>query len=459
MPKIHPEDRDQTVCIVGLGFVGLTLGVAMADCGFTVEGVEIREQVVELLRQGKAHFHEPGLTQRLQAMVRDRRLQISREIPNPCHSTVFIITVGTPLGPDNLCRLDMIERVTREIAACLKDGDMVIARSTVRLGVTLELVKPILDATGKDYDLAFCPERTVEGRALHELRTIPQIVGGVTRRATARAAALFSYLTPTVIQVSSVENAEMIKLISNSYRDLIFGFGNEVANLCDAAGVSAFEVINASNLSYPRSDLKMPGPVGGPCLEKDPHILIESVAKYGVSPALVAAARAINERQPRDTATRMRALADSMPGFPRKPVIALMGLAFKGRPETDDLRGSMAIPIHAALKEQFPGASFRCFDKVISAETTAEVFGVEASPSIEGAMQGANLVVIANNHPCFESLPIAELAGVMADPGLIYDYWNHYDMRDLSLPDGRRYVALGDGSQPDETRAEQRIRA
>lgn len=447
MPKVGIDDRDQTVCIVGLGFVGLTLGVVLADSGFTVEGVEIRDDVVEMLKQGKAHFHEPGLTPRLTHMVQAGRLLVSKAIPKNGRATVYIITVGTPLAPDGLCRLDMIERVAAEIATRLKDGDMIVLRSTVRLGTTREVVAKILDATGKDYDLAFCPERTVEGRALQELRSLPQIVSGSTRRACARAAAFFSYITPTVVQVSSIEVAETIKLISNSYRDLTFAFANEIAEMCDAAGLSAFEVINTGKLSYSRTDVPLPGPVGGPCLEKDPHILVESFARYGVRPALVTAARRINERQPEDTVGRLRALTRSLPDFPDDPIIALMGLAFKGRPETDDLRGSMAFHIFEALKQQFPQARFRCFDKVIGVQALKAAFGVDAVPTIDEAFQGANLVVIANNHPCFESLPLVELAGTLARPGIIYDYWNHYDARDMRMPTGVLYMALGDGTQ------------
>lgn len=447
MPKIDTGDRDQTVCIVGLGYVGLTLGVVMADCGFTIEGVEVRQEVLDMLNRGQAHFHEPGLTPRLTQMVQTGRVRLTRELPAQSKATAFIITVGTPLGEDGRCRLDMIERVAREIAARLKDGDLVILRSTVRLGTTRNVVARILDAAGKDYDLAFCPERTVEGRALQELRSLPQIVGGLTRRACARAAALFSHLTPTVVQVSSVEAAEMIKLVSNSYRDLTFAFANELASLCEAGGVSALEVINAGKLSYPRTDLPMPGPSGGPCLEKDPHILIESLARFGVRPHLVAAAREINERQPDDTVRRMRALMDATPGFPDRPIVALMGVAFKGRPETDDLRGTMALPIFRALQASFPGAMFRCYDKVVRPEAMRAAFDAEVAQSVDEAMRGAHLAVIANNHSCFESLPLAELAATMARPAIIYDYWNNYDARDIAMPDGVRYVALGDGGQ------------
>ena len=142
-------------------------------------------------------------------------------------------------------------------------------RSTVKIGTTRNLVHPVLEASGKRFDLAFCPERTVEGQALEELRWLPQIVGGETLDVTVRAGQLFQFLTPTVVRVSSVETAEMVKLVDNSQRDVHFAYSNEVARVCDVIGISAAEVIQAGKRGYPRTNLPMPGPVGGPCLEKD----------------------------------------------------------------------------------------------------------------------------------------------------------------------------------------------
>lgn len=445
MPQVVENYSDRTVCIVGLGYVGLTLAVVMADCGFRVIGVEIREEVVQMLREGRAHFHEPGINLRLNRMVQANRIELTTHIPEDCPASVYVITVGTPLNGDGRCRLDMIERVSSEIADRMTDGALVILRSTVKLGTTRDVVGAALARSGKRFDLAFCPERTVEGRALAELRSLPQIVSGSTPQACVRAAAVFSYLTPTVVQVTDLETAEMIKLISNSYRDVSFSFANEVARLCDASGISALEVINAGKFSYPRTDLPLPGPVGGPCLEKDPHILAESVSRFGVVPELISTGRRINERQPGEVAQSLKAFTATLPGFPDAPVIALMGLAFKGRPETDDIRGSMAFHILAALREVFPNARFRSFDKVVSQSEQARAFATEPFPDIDSVLEGADLAIIANNHPCFESMPIAELSAIMARPAVIYDFWNHYNRRDIILPDGVFYGALGDG--------------
>jgi UDP-N-acetyl-D-mannosaminuronic acid dehydrogenase len=433
---------DRRVCVIGLGYVGLTLAVAMADVGFDVAGVEVNEAVLASLLQGKPHFHEPGLEERLQQVVGSGKLTVSKEIPESWAGGVFIITVGTPLAANGRSRLDMIENASSQVAARLKDGDLVIMRSTVKLGVTRQVVMPILGGTGRNYELAFCPERTLEGKALTELRSLPQIVGGLTYGAGVRASQLFQFLTPTVVRVSDVETAEMIKLIDNAQRDVAFAYANEVARACDAVNISAAEVIRAGKLGYPRTNLPMPGPVGGPCLEKDSHILAEGLMEFGVEPAITLAARRLNERQPAEVVSYLRGLTSRLEQFPADPSIVLMGIAFKGQPATDDLRGTMARPIFEALKSAYPTARFRGYDAVVPA-AEMQRFGLKPAESLETAFEGAHLVLILNNHPVFFAMPAARLASRMARPGLIYDFWNCFEASDLHLPEGKGYIALG----------------
>ena len=441
----HPPRK---VSVFGLGYVGLTLAAVLADAGFDVEGVEVRGEVVEGLRQGKPHFHEPGLPEMLKRVVRRGCLRVGTALPEDSRANVHIITVGTPLGPQGAVRLDMIERVADEISVRLRPGDLVIARSTVRLGTTRSVIGPILDRAGIPYDIAYCPERTVEGQALKELRWLPQIIGAETASARVASAALFNAITPTVIQLPNLEAAEMVKLIDNTYRDVTFAFANEVARLCDAVGIDVIDVISAGKFGYPRTSVPLPGPVGGPCLEKDPHILAQSLRPFGVTPDIALAARRGNEAQPADLVARLKKRTDTIPGWPEKPVIGLLGLAFKGRPANSDLRGSMAIPLLAELRRAYPQAEFRGFDPVVPADEIERSFVMPAMPDIGRAAAGANLLMIANNHPCFEAAGWEERAGELGRPALIYDLWNQARARDLELPDGVVYIGLGDGRLP-----------
>jgi nucleotide sugar dehydrogenase len=433
---------DQNICIVGLGYVGLTLAVVMADVGFNVLGVEIRDEVLEKLKLGEPHFHEPGLKDKLARVIESKHFSVLKKIPEGCRSTVFIVTVGTPLGSDGKPRFDMIENCAREVARHLKDGDLVILRSTVMLGVTRKLVLPILEATGKSFELAFCPERTLEGKALSELRELPQIVGGYSFKTAIRAAQIFQMLTSTVVRVRDLETAEMIKLVDNTQRDVAFAFSNEIARTCDLYNISALQVIQAGKLGYPRTNLPLPGPVGGPCLAKDSYILAEALKPFGIEPEIALTARRLNERLPFETVAGIKSRISSWKGLPKKMKITMMGLAFKGRPETDDLRGTMAKPIFEALKQNFPDANFYGFDPVVSKSDIKE-FGLEPCPNLIEAFNGSHLVLILNNHLRFSSMPIETLVKDMASPSLVYDYWNTFIAEDLHFPNHVGYMALG----------------
>ncbi|NKD88702.1 nucleotide sugar dehydrogenase [Haematospirillum sp. 15-248] len=438
--------QDKQVCVLGLGYVGLTLAVAMADVGFKVLGVEIRDEVLTFLNKGEAHFHEPGLQERLRRVIRSGHLQSAKRIPDSWSGSVFIITVGTPLDAQGRSRLDMVQNVAREVADHMNGQSLVIMRSTVKLGTTRKVVLPLLATSGKSFDLAFCPERTLEGKALTELRQLPQIVGGLTSQAAVRASQLFQFITPTVVRVSSLETAEMIKLVDNAQRDVAFAYANEVARACDAIGVSAAEVIQAGKLGYPRTNLPMPGPVGGPCLEKDSHILAEGLSDLGINPEITLAARRTNENQPGEVVAHLRSYTDALIGFSKKPIITLMGLAFKGQPATDDLRGTMARPVFARLRESYPTAEFRGFDAVVGARDI-EDFGLVSATSLQRAFKDASLVLILNNHSVFGEMDIEELAKEMQAPGLIYDFWNFFKTADLHLPTSISYMALGSHGQ------------
>jgi UDP-N-acetyl-D-mannosaminuronic acid dehydrogenase len=438
--------QDRHVCLLGLGFVGLTLTACMADVGFRITGVEIKDDVREMLKASKAHFFEPGLNESLHRAVSSGRLTVHPRIPPECDATVFIITVGTPLGRDGRVSLDSVHRIAQEIAEQLKDGDLIILRSTVKIGTTQDVVKPILEASGKKFDIAFCPERTVEGHALPELRYLPQIIGADALSTVNRAAQLFGFLTPTVVRVSSAETAEMIKLIDNSNRDVRFAFANEVARMCDRIGISAAEVIRSGRFGYSRTDLPMPGPVGGPCLSKDSYILAESLQQRGILPELTVAARAVNERQPKEIASFLKSYSCGRTGFPAEPKIALCGIAFKGRPPTDDVRGSMALPLMAALQAAFPRGCFVAHDPVIDAQTLIGL-GMTPTSSFEDAFRDTHIAVLANNHPAYAAMPIEAFAATMATPGLIYDCWNNFIESPIRLSEGVQYITLGSHHQ------------
>jgi nucleotide sugar dehydrogenase len=436
--KVPTSFPDRSVCIVGLGYVGLTLAVAMAEVGFEVYGVERDAKVVEAVGAGRAHFVEAGLAPRLAAQVAAGRIKASLDWPEKGRARVYIITVGTPLADGQVTNLDAIRLVSAKVAALLREGDFVILRSTVRVGVSREVVKPLLDEAGVAYSLAFCPERTLEGKALIELRTLPQIVGGLDEESAIRASQMFNFVTPTTIRVPDLETAEMIKLINNTQRDLMFAFANEVADMCDAIGVSAVEVIRAGNMGYSRASMPMPGPVGGPCLEKDPYILADGVQARGGQARLALLGRGINEEMPEQTVARIAAALDGA----AIAKIAIAGLAFKGRPETSDLRGTLAIPLIVGLKRKYPSARIVGYDPAVARDDVLGL-GITCAETAAEAFEGADCVVFQNNNASFELLDLAALAAGMRPGAVIYDLWNQFEVETLNLGGRVKYFGFG----------------
>jgi nucleotide sugar dehydrogenase len=433
----------ETVCIIGLGYVGLTLAAAMAQAGYRVQGVERVAGIRDAVNAGHAHFSEPGLNPVIAKLVKAQRLAAVDALPPAGEATSYIITVGTPLTKDGVVNLAALEDVLEGIAAVLRDGDLVILRSTVKSGTTRNIAKRILDETGRDYDLAFCPERTLEGKALKELTELPQIVGADTPRARARARALFEVFAPNVIEMDRFEAAELVKLVNNTHRDLMFAFANEVAEMCDALGLSVKDVLHACCTGYPRSKLSAPGPVGGPCLEKDPHILAEGLREANYIPRIALAGRRLNEELPRASIAGVaRALARVGKADLGRGKVVILGLAFKGNPATDDLRGTMAQHILDVARARWPLARYHAYDAVVPHGEFAR-FNVTPCATLEEAFDGASLVLIQNNHSAFAGMDLGALAQRMASPGVVYDYWNLFPSGATSMPAGRYYGGLG----------------
>jgi UDP-N-acetyl-D-mannosaminuronic acid dehydrogenase len=432
----------ESICVLGLGYVGLTLAVSLANVGLRVHGLEVREEVLKKLSAGESYFYEEGLDQEIKSAIRKKTLTFSSGLNEiPFKPSVYIITVGTPLNEKGEIRLDMIEHATHEICGLLSEGDLVILRSTVGLGTTRNVVIPILNRTGIHFSIAVCPERTLEGAALQELHSIPQVIGSDDSQTTERCALLFGKLTPTTIKVSSLETAELIKLVDNTYRDVIFSFGNEVARVCDAAGINAFEVIEGGKLGYPRTNVSPPGLVGGPCLQKDPHILNLSALQFGLDKLdVTTSARTVNERQPAEIVRFIgKAYRSKINKDPKHILVA--GLTFKGFPETDDLRGSMALRVLEALQQEFPSSEFHGFDPQLTKETI-ELIPLEYCEDFEEAALSMDLIVITNNHPQFNRINWSSVFDRGSTDLMVYDFWNTIHAYDhLEYMD--RYVVLG----------------
>lgn len=332
------------VIIVGAGYVGLTLGVASARAGHEVYFVDINVQTVEKLNRRISTFYEVGLQESLESLFKGRDRIAFASMRELLRSTklqlaIFIISLGTPLGTDSKALLGPVVDVTREVASYMTSHDLIVLRSTVAVGTSRHLLTHIPEIA----NLSFCPERTIEGKALEELSSLPQIISGNTPAAERMAHDYFSTITSSVIKASNLETAELIKLASNSFRDLNFAFANLLALISQQHNVNVSELISMANFRYDRNKIALPGLVGGPCLEKDSYILSQSFTEKEVD--LLIAARHLNEAFPSQALIFIK-----NNGVSKNTKVLVCGAAFKGKPITSDTRGSFVFEIVKGLQ-------------------------------------------------------------------------------------------------------------
>jgi len=433
-------EMDDKICIMGMGYVGLTLAIAMAKKGYKVHGVEIDTKKLKSMKQGKPYFYETGLEFALKTVINRGYLTFSREIPSKPYP-VYIITVGTPVTKDTkIPRFEMIKKVTKEISKVMDPNSLVILRSTVAIGTTRNIVLPILEQKINHPQVAFCSERTLEGKALEEIFTLPQVIGAVDEKSLRRASSLFHKITPTVVEVSSLETAEIIKLLDNVYRDTQFALGNEIAEICEIYGINGYETIRAANLGYNRTTVALPGYVGGPCLEKDPHILAYSLKKYKYKPKIIMDARSLHERLPARIADRILQWALNNNLDLQKIKVTLLGMAFKGTPEVDDLRGSPSVLMINELKDR-GFSNLYGHDFLVSDESIKKL---KIKPiKISDAFDNASIVIFMNNSPLYRKINLIDAINRMSKPAYFMDSWNMFDSEDVFSNEKVYYGSIG----------------
>lgn len=424
------------ICVIGMGRVGLTLALSLASAGFKVTGVERDGGIVASLNRGQPHFYEKGLEALLKKCL-NHNLIIGQKVMDKS-SDAYIISVGTPIDKKSKkVILQPLIRAAEEIAGHIKEGDTVILRSTVPVGTTRNTVLPLLKKHAERFYLAFCPERTIEGRALLELKELPQIVGGLDEDSVDKAVGIFSKITATTVRVESLEAAEMIKLIDNTYRDVNFALANEIALVAERIGLNAAEVIKAANLGYHRNNVPLPGFVGGACLAKDPHIFHDCSGEFGYAIRLAKLAREVNESLPWHVAEKLKAELSGLGKDIAEAKVLIAGIAFKGQPENDDLRDSPALDLVECLANGCGCKKIYGHDFVISPEEMTKA-GIKPC-SLPDGFKDADCVIFANNHHKYYDLDINSLIALMHKPAVFYDGWHIFDPNEIRAIEGVIY--------------------
>ncbi len=382
------------VIVGGCGRVGLPLGIALASRGKTVRLYDINAAAVERVNTGQLPFAEQGAAQPLATAVAEGKLLATTDPASVATAENILIIVGTPvdehLNPD-------LGAVPRAIEGCiqyLRDGQLVILRSTVHPGVTT-LTERLLQRHGLDIDVAFCPERIAEGHAMTELFELPQIVSARGERAMARASALFGALTGQIVPLVP-EEAELAKLFTNTWRYIKFAAANQFWMMANDYGLDFERIRDAIRLDYPRAqDLPGPGFAAGPCLFKD---TMQLAAFNNNNFVLGHSAMLINEGLPLYLVSSLEARFDLA-----KMTVGILGMAFKGG--SDDPRESLAYKLRKILL--LKANETLCTDPYIADDRFLP---------LDVVLERADLLIIASPHPEYRNLhtdkPIADMWGI-----------------------------------------------
>ena len=347
----------QTVSVIGLGYIGLPTAAMFAARKVNVIGVDVNQQAVDTINEGKIHIVEPDLDMLVSAAVTAGYLKATT-IPEPADA--FLIAVPTPFKGDHEPDLSYIEAATKNIAPVLKKGDLIILESTSPVGATEQMAQwiaetrpdlkvPLKESDRGDLFIAHCPERVLPGHVVTELVQNDRVIGGINRDSSEKAIELYKTFVMGECIVTNARTAEMAKLTENACRDVNIAFANELSVICDDVDINVWELISLAN-RHPRVNILQPGPgVGGHCIAVDPWFI---VSKNPEEAQLIRRAREINDNKPQWVVSKVEEKVEQLladhPDKERKDVtVACFGLAFK--PDIDDLRESPALQITREL--------------------------------------------------------------------------------------------------------------
>jgi UDP-N-acetyl-D-mannosaminuronic acid dehydrogenase len=394
------------ICVIGLGYIGLPTAAMFAKSGYDVVGVDINENSVNLLNQGKIHIEEFGLGELVNKVVQEGKFRASIS-PEPADA--FIIAVPTPNYPDHSANLEYVKSATENILPYLKEGNVVIVESTIPPRTIDDFVAPVIQAggwnVGQEIYLSHCPERVLPGRILIELVENTRIIGGINEVSAHKAAEVYSSFVNGEIIITSAVTAEMSKLMENTYRDVNIALANELSKISDKLGINALEVIKLAN-RHPRVNLHQPGPgVGGHCLAVDPYFIIEKAPDE--SP-LITNARKINNSMPEFVVEHVDKIVEG------NSKVAVFGLTYKGN--IDDVRESPALDVVSILQER--GYEISIYEPHAKQEQVSFLLS-----TFDEAIDQADCILVLTDHDEFKGLDEVKIHSKMRNP-IIFDTKN-----------------------------------
>jgi UDP-N-acetyl-D-glucosamine dehydrogenase len=398
-----------TVGIIGLGYVGLPLALAFAQEGCEVIAVDVDSRKIEAIKDGRSYIEDVS-SEQLQLVA--ERIQASTHYARLAEAEAVLMCVPTPLTRNREPDLGPLMDSTRALAEVLQHDQLVVLESTTYPGTTRERVAPLLEesglAAGRDFHLAFSPERVDPGRTDFTLRSTPKVVGGLTDACAERAQALYGLVCDTIVGVSSPESAELCKLLENIFRSVNIALVNELAMLTDRMGIDIWEVVEAA-ATKPYGFMRFePGPgMGGHCLPVDPFYLSWRAREFDMSTEFIELAGKVNQQMPYHCVAKLQRTLNDRGLAVRGSRIGVLGVSYK--PGVGDVRESPALKIIALLRAL--GADVVYHDPYVAA---LEGLGLRSTPLAQ-TLAGADLVLIVTAHPGIDYDGIASGATCVFD--------------------------------------------
>jgi UDP-N-acetyl-D-glucosamine dehydrogenase len=393
--------REARCGVIGLGYVGLPLGLEFARAGFRVTGIDLDQRKVDAIQSGRSYIVDVS-DKEIAEPVKAGKLTATTDFSTIRDLDTINICVPTPLRKTKDPDLTYIVSAVGEIRKYLRPGQLVILESTTYPGTTDEVVQPALESSGllvgRDFGLAFSPERIDPGNKQFQTKNIPKVVGGVTESCTAAAAALYGQCMDTVVPVSSTRVAEMVKLLENTFRSVNIGLVNEIALMCNSLAIDVWEVIDAAKTKPFGFMAFYPGPgLGGHCIPIDPFYLSWKAKMHGFETRFIELAGHINESMPRFVVEKVTDALNRHSKSLRGSRIHILGVAYKAG--VNDVRESPALNVMRILREK--GAVLSYTDPYIPT-IRDEGLELDSLALSNGYLGDLDCVVILTNHPEFD---------------------------------------------------------
>ena len=401
--------RSLHVGVVGLGYVGLPAALLIAEAGFRVTGIDLREDRIAALTAGTSPIegNEPGLEELLKKVA--PRTAFSTDHAALRDADVVLVAVETPVESDHRPRYGALRAALGSLAPVLRPGALLVIESTLAPGTIDRVVVPFLEAAGRrvgeDLLVGHCPERVMPGKLLSNMRSLSRVCGGTTEDTAARMVAFYRAFVSADLDPADAVTAELTKTAENAYRDVNIAFANELALICEAVGADFAKVRPLVNKS-PGRNVLLPGTgVGGHCIPKDPWLLL-SGQEGPPDPAfgVIAAARRTNDAMPLKVAARLKRELEGRGGQLAGATVALLGWAYLEN--SDDDRNTPSAPLKAALEAE--GATVRVHDPFVLPEGAPKL-------SLEAALSGADAVVIAVGHEAYKQADWSKVRALVLD--------------------------------------------